>query len=156
MVGPYEVDLKRLLAKFKFERQRAAARILAQLLDDRLPYFKQKPLVTFVPTATSRVRQRGYDHSRLLAEELAKLRGWKCLRLLARAGQSRQVGSLRRARKKQLAGAYRAIRKQLIKNQEILIIDDISTTGATLNETARVLRRAGARQVNAALIARKL
>ena len=151
----YTPLIKKLVAQYKFERKRAMAGVFANLISWRLPTFFNYPLVSYIPTATKRVRQRGYDHAKLMAKELAKTNQWPFLRLLNRQGQTRQVGATRLNRRKQLQGAYIPINHSQIKGANILLIDDISTTGSTLTEAARVLKKSGAATVDAAIIARK-
>lgn len=149
-------DLAReLLYTFKFNRGQAAAAPIAALIDQILPWLPPETVLVHVPTATVRRRQRGYDHAELLAKELARIRGLHHLALLARRGQTRQVGAKRDERLHQLAEAYRPLRGQLIKGANILLVDDITTTGATLAAAAKVLKRAGAKTVDAVVFAQK-
>ena len=143
-----------LLEKYKFERGQAGGKTIARLISEVLPYFEKDTLVVPVPTATSRVRSRGYDHGRLLAKELAELQGLKFESLLMRFGQTRQVGAKRQERIQQLDGAF-GIKKPLAKETRILLVDDVATTGATLEEAAKVLKRGGAKQVDAVVFAQK-
>ena len=139
---------------YKFEQQRAMAPVMAGMLDDALPYFAEQPLVTFVPTSSSHYRERGFDHAELLTRELCKRRRWHYMRLLHRTTQVRQLGATRAARKQQLNDAFALATPGLIKNQHILLIDDVITTGATIEACSRVLRAAGARQVDVVAFAR--
>lgn len=146
-------DLAKVLVhRFKFERAQVGASIIAGYLKDKLPFINDM-LVVPVPTANSRVRLRGYDHATLLAKELAQLTRLPYSSTLARMGQTRQVGAKRQERTKQLEGAFRIIDEIATRNAKILLVDDVTTTGATLNEAARTLKRAGARQVNAVVFA---
>jgi len=134
----------------KYERKTSAVVVLAQLLDELLPYFATPPLITFVPTTTSRRRQRGYDHAALLARQLAKLRGWEFAPSLMRLDKTRQVGS---SRKERLSNKieYRVCTE--IKGRTILLVDDVVTTGSTIELAAKSLRNAGATHVSAAVLA---
>jgi ComF family protein len=151
----YTGTAKQLIRKLKFERSKAGAAVIATLLGEDLPYFPADTVVTYVPTARKRVRLRGYDQTRLIAEQFAKHRGLQCASLLVRHGYSRQVRSTRAQRAKQAAENYTAKREQL-HFDTVLLIDDILTTGATLEASARVLKKAGAKHVNAAVFAQKL
>lgn len=151
----YEGLAKELLTKLKFERAVAAADIVAELMLEPLPYF-EGVVVTYVPTASSRRRKRGYDQSELIAKSLSRRLDLPCKSLLARTGQTRQVGANREKRSRQLEGVYRPINARQIKDKKILLVDDVATTGATLFEAAKTLRRAGAKQVNAVVFAQKV
>ena len=145
--------MKQLIHDFKFERKQAVAPIMARLMAESLPYLPADTIVTHVPTATSRVRQRGYDHARLLAKFLAKEAGLAYLPLLARVGQARQVGAKRQTRLSQLDGAFRVIGP--VQKAPIVLVDDIVTTGATLATATRCLKSSGAKVVDAVVFAQK-
>lgn len=153
VASEYDGTAKRLLHLLKFEHTRAAARPAAAALEATLPYLDDQVLVTHIPSATSRIRVRGYDQSALLAKRLALRLNCHHVTLLTRHGQSRQVGAKREQRLKQLDGAFQPRRPELIKNAHIILIDDVVTTGATLTEAAKVLKVAGAKTVDAAVFA---
>lgn len=143
-----------LIYVLKFARARAAARIIAQLLDEAVPYLPDGTVIAYVPTATSRIRVRGYDQTVLIAKEFAALRKLPCRRLLIRIGQSRQVRSSRSQRALQATKNYSAVSKA-IEYQAVVLIDDILTTGATLEAAAKVLKEAGVKTVYGAIFAQK-
>lgn len=152
----YENTAKDLIHFFKFERARSATSVIVESLDEFLPYFVEQILVVPVPTATERIRQRGYDQAALLAKALAERRNLEYLPALARLTHTRQVGASRKQRFEQLQLAFSVTKSQAIKDREILLIDDVITTGATLETLARLLKKAGAKSVMAATFAQKL
>ncbi len=141
---------KGLVHSMKFAPDRTASTIIANWLDEVLSYI-EADVVSFVPTAPTRVRQRGFDHAQIIAKQFAKRRAMPAERLLVRHGNSRQVGAERIARQKQIAGAYTP--KKQLHGERVLIIDDITTTGATLAEAARTLKKNGAQSVSAIIFA---
>lgn len=143
---------KELIHAFKFERAQAAAPIVASYMHELLPYLENIAIVP-VSTASSRVRLRGYDHAKLIAKKLSLLTNLPYLPALSRLGQTRQVGAKRQQRVKQLENSFRVNDDTGINKAQILLVDDVSTTGATLNEAAHTLKRAGATQVNAVIFA---
>lgn len=147
---------KELLYALKFARARAAADVIASTMFDTLPYLDPETILVHVPAATSRVRKRGYDQSALIARVLSQKTDLKHLTLLARHGQSRQVGAKRGERLNQITNAFSVPHKYLAKDVCILLIDDVLTTGATLQEAAVTLKTAGAKTINAAVFAQKL
>lgn len=151
----YDGMAQQLVKCYKFERARSAGTILADAIEAALPLLSKDTLVIPVPTATSRMRIRGYDQAQLLARELAKARGLAYLRAVTRISQSRQVGATRKQRHEQLKNAFLVTHPSLIKNQNVLIIDDVTTTGATLEAIATVLKQAGAKTVTAAVFAQR-
>lgn len=151
----YDGAAQTLIQLLKFNRAQAAAQVIAELMQESAPFLDKKILVTHIPAATTRVRLRGYDQSKLVAKAIAQNNSRPHMTLLARLGQSRQVGSTRQQRLTQLEGAFRPVNQYAIKNADILIVDDVLTTGATLEEAARTLKRAGAKRVNAIVFAHK-
>ena len=113
--------------------------------------------ITWVPLSRRRLRQRGFDQARLLAEEIAAAEGWACEALLEKIRDTRPQSGMagRDARRRNAAGAYRVIDPARVAGRHILLTDDIATTGETLMECARVLRAAGAASVCAVTAARK-
>lgn len=145
---------KNLIREFKFEYARRAAKNISGQIDVQLPYFAEAPLLTWVPTAPAHIRERSFDHALLLTKELAKLRRWHYAPLLSRQTTTQQHGAKRADRLAQIKGAFRVKNPDDIAGKHILLIDDIVTTGATINECTKVLKKAGALQVDAAVFAR--
>jgi len=143
---------KELVRALKFGRAKGAAVAMARPLAATIDIPKDT-LITYVPTANTRVRERGYDQAALIAKELARRTGSHYLPLLARVGGQRQLGQRRDMRKQQMEGAFRVLNPELIKNKHVLLVDDVLTTGATCEAAARALRRAGARTISAAVFA---
>lgn len=147
---------KQLIHVLKFERTQAAAAPIAKVLAAALPYFDAETIFTHIPAATSRVRMRGYDQSQLIARQLASNLSCRHSTLLQRHGQSRQVGAKRAARITQLEDAFTPLKSAMVKNARVVLVDDVVTTGATLQQAAAVLKQAGAKSIDAAVFAQKL
>lgn len=151
----YTENAKQLLEQLKFNRCKAAAPVIAEYLNETLPLLEKDIIIAHVPTATSRRRQRGYDQSELIARELAKRRGLRLATLLARTGHTRQVGATKKQRAEQMQQAFRAANQQDLSGATVLLIDDLTTTGATLEAASKVLKTAGAKKIFAATFAQK-
>ncbi len=149
----YQGLTQELVHRMKYERAQAGIYEVAALLAPLLPVMASDAVVAQIPTATSRVRARGYDHARLLARATARHGSLPCRTLLSRMGQAHQVGASRVERLKQLQGTFRPVHAELIKGRHIMLIDDVLTTGATLEAAAHALKRAGARSVSAIVFA---
>ena len=159
----YEDAARELVKIYKFGHQRATGESLASLMIATLLAFNDVQslrrlncLIVPVPTATSRIRQRSFDHSAYLARQISRKLNLKYLNGLVRIGQSRQVGAERSVRLTQPAGNYLERYSNLINGQNILLIDDVVTTGATLRSVTKVLRAAGAARVDALVFAKRL
>lgn len=151
----YEKVAKGLIYKLKFARAIAAATVIAELIEEEIPDLPPDTVVTYVPTATSRVRLRGYDQSRLIAREIARRRALSFTPILTKIGQTRQVGADRKRRITQASNNYRVRTGKLAGVTQVLLIDDILTTGATLESAAQLLKQSGVKQVSAAVFAKK-
>lgn len=146
----------KLLHSFKFERASSAGLVVAKAIADNLPFLPPETIIIPVPTATKRIRQRGYDHAEIIAGHLAKDSQLAWARSVSRLTQSRQVGASRAVRKRQLKNAFFIPKPSLLRGSQILIVDDVVTTGATLEAMAIELKRAGAKTINAAVFTQKL
>ena len=113
-------------------------------------------IVTWVPLSRKRLRRRGYDQAKLLAEGFAEKAGLDCDLLLKKIRNTApQSGTGSRVeRKTNIRDAYSPLHREKIVGKTILLMDDIVTTGSTLSECARVLKDAGAKQVKALTLAR--
>jgi ComF family protein len=151
----YNKTAKQLIHAYKFERAQYAAPTIAKLMADALPPVPPNTLLVPVPTATSRYRQRGYDHAYLLAKALAGELKLPSAKLLTRMGQTRQVGASKSVRHSQLQDAFR-LTGRLPPGQAVLLVDDVVTTGASLEAAARVLQKAGVKAVYAITFAQKI
>ena len=141
-----------LLHAFKFDRAQAASKLLAARMG-QLINLPENTIVVPIPTATSRVRERGYDHARLMGRDIANSNNLRLVTGLSRLDQARQVGAKRDVRLSQLKGAFRVSQRRLIVGAHILLVDDVLTTGATLEEAALTLKMAGAKKVDAIVFA---
>jgi ComF family protein len=144
---------KDLVWQLKFQGAQAAAREIAEQLVGSLPQLEGFVIVP-VATATSRIRQRGYDQATLIARALAARTGLPYVAALRRSGQHHQLGSGRQQRLSQLQEAYRVVRPLALKDQHVILIDDVLTTGATLEAAAKAIKAAGAKRVSGLVFAR--
>lgn len=112
--------------------------------------------VTWVPLSKRRLRKRGYDQARLLAEAVSEQLGLPCESTLVKIrhtpAQSLQAGDS--SRRANVLGAYEALPGADLSGKTLLLCDDVVTTGSTLSECARILRTAGAARVYAVTLAR--
>lgn len=150
----YEGIARRLILNLKYRNRRQVVAVLAELLAQRV--MQSVPniatvcdVVTWAPTSTARVRRRGHDQSELLARRLAKEFGVPCRRLLIKTSTNVQTGA---SREERLRGSVYSARKLRV-NSQVVVVDDVVTTGTTLRCAAEALRNAGARQVISVAVA---
>lgn len=114
-----------------------------------------------VPLHASKRRQRGFNQAELIAQSARKAMRDKRFELvtnaLARVKPTvSQIGLTRHQRRENLRGAFKVAHLSKVSGRELLLVDDVMTTGTTAAECARVLRRAGAKSVWVATVARTL
>lgn len=151
----YTGDVRQSLHRYKFRGATAYYRIYAELMADCLrENGVTADLVTWVPLSRKRLRKRGYDQARLLAEEVARLTHLPCEQTLEKPIHNSAQSGTRSAeeRIRNVQGVYRAVTS--FCGESILLIDDIVTTGATLSAAADVLLNVGAEQVTGLTLAR--
>jgi competence protein ComFC len=119
-------------------------------------YLELKPIVVPVPLYAKREKERGFNQAEIISLSLSKSLSLPMEKLLVRLKDTgRQVGRTREQRLKVMEGAFTVNYKSQITNyKNILLVDDVWTTGATMRECARVLKNAGARQVGGLVLAR--
>jgi ComF family protein len=162
--GSYESGLRELIHLLKFDQVQPAAVVLGSMLAKAVAGFEsswtQRPVVVVpVPLHARKLRQRGFNQSELIAHHAVKLTGGMAVHspvLERRRETQSQVGLTRHQRRENLRGSFVVTRPEEIKGREILLVDDVFTTGTTVSECARVLRRAGASKVFVATVARTL
>lgn len=144
----YQGSVKDLLWRLKAERANAAAQIMGYYCS-RLVVPGKRQLITYIPTAPIRVRQRGYDQAKLIARAVAQYSNTPMVPLLARVSSQRQVGADRQERRNQLSGAFRLRNGFAAQNQNIIIIDDVITTGSSIREAGKILATAQPASISA-------
>jgi ComF family protein len=151
--APYEGIWRDLIHMLKYDRVRSAAALLARRVAPEVPadIVARSPLIVPVPLHRSKFRIRGYNQAEEIARELGKLCKLRMnSHLLVRRRRTvSQTGMTPLQRRENVRGAFQ-IRKRYrrdLVDRSIILVDDVYTTGATANECARLLRRAGAAQV---------
>lgn len=147
--------LKQALNDYKFESRREGAWDLARLLDATLPRLSESTVVSWVPTAPAHIRTRGFDHAALLAKHFARLRGLRAMPLLIRKQHSLSQHELSRTARLKAANEAFGVDTGTPLPDSVLIIDDILTTGATLEACVKLLKQAGVNEVCVAVVARQ-
>lgn len=154
-LGPYHGDWGRLVRSFKFEREMAVGRWLgkrmaaALLARDAVHEFST---ITFVPMTGRDRRVRGFNQAEVLARVIAKQLNLPLIRLLAKTRETPPQSGLPAAeRTTNLRDVFRLLP---CRQEYVLLVDDIYTTGSTVEECARTLKRGGAQSVVAMTVAR--
>jgi ComF family protein len=165
--GSYDGGLRDLIHLLKFQQVRPAAAVLGRMLaeaitglDATLP--AGEIVVVPVPLHARKRAQRGFNQSELIARAALKQlhrpeRFQISINALVRRRETEsQIGLTRHQRRENLRGAFALVNPAQIAKRNVLLVDDVYTTGTTAAECARVLRRAGANRVYVATVARTL
>ncbi len=149
---PYQDDVREAVAYYKYRNEPWRAPVYGDLLLSLLP--EEAELIVPVPLHSSRLEERGFNQSLLLAERLAKRSGIPVCDALRRVRNTpHQVGLSRTARQENLNEAFAVRHKQKIAGKTVVIIDDVMTTGSTIEHCARELHKAGVKKVYGLVLA---
>ena len=165
--GRYDGELRDLIHLLKFQQVRPAAAVLGRMLAETIANLEQAmPAGTIavvpVPLHTRKQAQRGFNQAEMIArgalKQLSRPKNFDlCTGVLVRRRETgSQIGLTRHQRRENLRGAFAVSDPTRILNRDILLVDDVYTTGTTASECARVLLRAGAARVWVATVARTL
>jgi ComF family protein len=157
-MASYEEPLRSVILKLKYDNGWRLAPLLGAMAATRLaPSLRSpRPLLTFVPMHPRRKRARGYDHAEKLARGVGSALGLEPVRLLERVRPtSTQVSLSNEERRHNVKGAFQAVGESL-RGEEVILTDDVLTTGYTLVACAAALKANGAGKVTACVLARDL
>jgi len=178
--GSYDAELRDLIHLLKFQQVRPAAAVLGRMLAETIANLEQalpvgkivsssagssgKTTIAVVPVPLHRRKQaqRGFNQAELIArgalKQLSRPKRFDlCTGVLVRRRETgSQIGLTRHQRRENMRGAFAVSDPTRILNRDILLVDDVYTTGTTASECARVLLRAGAARVWVATVARTL
>jgi ComF family protein len=151
--------VKEIIHSFKYLGMTEFSEYCADLVSQRLSKIKMPKNLVIVPVPLHRYRcrQRGFNQAELIARSLSeklKVSGGDALARIKKT--KNQVGLFRDQRLINLTGAFSCVDQELILGKNILLVDDVVTTGSTLNECAKVLKQAGAKSVIGVVVARNI
>ncbi len=148
----YEFPVDRMIHAFKYGHQLAVGHWLGQLLAERIA--PGVDLIIPLPLHTERLRERGFNQAMEMAREIEKKAKIPVDRnsLLRTRPTPPQAGLDHKERRKNVRGAFEC--RSDLSGRHILLVDDVMTTGATLDECARILKLHGATEVSVAVAAR--
>jgi ComF family protein len=155
---PYLPPLQDAICLFKYRGKVSMAKPLGRLMIEGLPASLNADLVIPVPLHPTRLREREFNQSLLLADQVAAhIHLPLSFTNLVRTAQSEPQSTLsRKERMRNLRRAFAVRHPELVAQKRILLIDDVFTTGTTVNECAKVLRKAGAEAVLVLTVARTI
>ncbi len=162
-LGKYEGILKEALINYKYRGKKEMLKDFMKLYVEAQKnnnyFFSNKlDLILYVPLHKRKLRTRDFDQAYLIAKEISKLSNipLKVDVLFKKIETAPQAGLKKRLRVKNLRGTFAIRNIASIKDKNILLVDDVFTTGATVNECSKVLKRGGANRIEVFTLARAI
>ncbi len=155
----YEGKVKDIILLFKYHHYKVLGKELArfayQVLKEEEELWRKVDALIPVPLHPRKRRKRGFNQALVIAEELEKIKGIQVAQgtLLKIKNVPAQTSLDAEDREKNVIGVFRVAQDDQIKGKRLLLIDDVYTTGATVRECSRVLKKAGAKEVKAITLA---
>ncbi len=151
-LGHYDTVLRQLIHHFKYQKQLGVLSDINGLLEKYFSEYKKEYMnftVSPIPLHFNKMRERGFDQAFLLARQVAGVLGAPLESALLRriTATSAQATKTKTERAQNIKGAFEINRPERVAGKNVLLVDDVFTTGATANEAAKILKKAGADKV---------
>lgn len=150
----YSGIMRRLIIYFKFKGKLSYGEIISEIMTEKiLDKNLRDQVITYVPMHWKKEGERGYNQSKILAEKIARNLDLSCQDVFEKVIDTKfQVGLKKFDREENLRGAFH------VKNyaEEIIIVDDVITTGATISELTKIAKKAGIKKVTALIAATEI
>lgn len=156
----YKDYVRRAVLRFKFAGcscySRRLAGIMSECAENNLDC-GSIDMVSCIPLSRKRMHDRGYNQAELLAKEISKKVGVEYLPTLKKIRHNTAQSTIKDSKQRaaNVIGAYGVIDAEEVKGKYILLVDDVVTTGSTVSECARILKKSGAKAVYCVTLARR-
>ena len=150
----YSGIMRKLIIDFKFKGKLSYGDIISEIMIEKLLKNNlEGEVITFVPMYKSRERERGYNQSKILAENIAKKLDLKCQEVFQKLKDTKfQVGLKKNQREINLKDAFEVTKVP----EKIIIVDDVITTGTTISELVKAAKKSGIKKVTALIAATEI
>jgi ComF family protein len=160
-LGSYDGSLQEAIHKWKYEGRTSLTSFFGKWMTEGLFRYWNPNLFDLlipVPLHLHRLRERGFNQAFLLVREINRRTGipYRKKILQKRKPTLPQVSLSGAERERGVRGSFHAVDREALEGKSILLVDDVYTTGATVNECSKVLMAAGAKEVNVLTLARTL
>ena len=149
-VWPYEGQIRAMVRNYKYSGLRAAAPILAAEMAAVLQEWDPPVgMIVHIPSHHTRLRERGFDQAELLASKVGSSTGIPFVPALSRTRETptQARASSQQQRRENVRRAFAVKERASVSGMDVLLIDDVMTTGATMSDGARAIREAGGGRV---------
>lgn len=154
-IGYYRGVLKELIINLKYKNDFESGDVLVGLIEDKFNEISKEYYLTFIPISKNSLKNRGYNQCEYIAKELGFRKGFNVIETLKRVKETKiQKQLTKEERQINIYNAFGVIDKSKIEGKKFILIDDVVTTGCTINEGIRVLKENGAIDVKIAILAK--
>lgn len=155
----YQDIIRDTIIKYKFQNKAYLYKTFSKIIlkDKKIcGFLKNYDIIIPVPISKKRKNQRGYNQSYLISKEIAKFTNLKCESkgIVKQKDTIEQSKLNKNQRKTNVQGVYKIINEQKLLNKKVLLLDDIYTTGNTVNECAKMLKQVGVNRIGILAIAK--
>lgn len=154
-IGYYGGPLKQLILNLKCKGDFESGDVLVQLAKERIKDISKDYYITYIPISNNSLKIRGFNQCEYIAKELGFYCNLEVVNTLKRVKEVKTQKTLRKEeRLENLKGAFAVIDKSLVTGKSFILIDDVITTGATINEAIRVLKECNAKEIKILTLAK--
>ena len=154
-VGYYKGALKELILLLKYKKDFQAGEILVSFLEEKIKKYKNEYHLTYIPIDKKRLKERGFNQCEYIANELSINTGIKTINTLKKIRETKVQKTLKREERiENLKDAFGIIDEKDVKGKKFILLDDVITTGATLKEGVKVLKKYGATEIKILTLAK--
>ncbi|MER2490907.1 ComF family protein [Catenovulum sediminis] len=149
-LAEHQPPFSQLITQYKYKADRIAQSALSQIIAAAPPKLPQFDIISAVPMHWTRLSTRGFNQAQWIAEQLSPFIDAQLLPILQRNKRTKRQAELdAKERKLNLQSAFTLNKDYSVEGLSILLVDDVVTTGSTINTIAQLLRAQGAKQVSA-------
>ena len=141
-----------IVQSYKYNSIRALSFPLAEIIAHALPSFSLPSSIVPLPTIPKHIRIRGFDHTSLMAKQLSKITNYPVSPILSRAKNTVQVGTSHAKRSQQAREAYTLSGATIDPSVNYILLDDVWTTGASMQAAIKKLQQAGVKHISIAIL----
>lgn len=153
--GYYKGALKELIHLFKFQKDFLAGEILANMLQSKISNVDKEYILTYIPISKKSKKTRGFNQCEYIAKILSKNLGLRCMETLVKAKETKVQKELSRSERLENIKNSFCIKDNCdIRGKKFILIDDVITTGATIDEGVKTLEENGANEIKILTIAK--
>lgn len=146
----YTKSAAKIIKNLKYGKKKYLAKYIAEMMSENDQIFDNIDVILYVPSSKKRLRERGFNQSKVLAEEIAKIKNISISNGLIKTKETiHQAGGSQKDRMKNLKNSFAFDEKLVneVAGKNVLIVDDVFTTGSTLNECSKVVKKLNPKRI---------